>query len=169
MLNLNIISGRTFLRSVEGHIGLGPAGARPGDQLGAVLGLGTPLLLRPKRGGSFQVVGDCYIPGLNDAKALLGPLPGGWSVQWLAPLNDRRDRLPVLFNSETENLSEEDPRLADLPHDWEEFEREWEYGDARNAKWFKNTKTGRILNSDPRMHPEALKPRGVSVREIELI
>lgn len=145
------------------------ANSFPGDQWGVVLGLGTPLLLRPKRGGNFQVVGNCYIPGLNDAKALLGPLPGGWSVQWRPPKNDRRVILPVFLNSEIQSLSEADPRLNDLPHDWEKFEREWEYGDPANAKWFKNTKTGEILNSDPRMHPEALKARGVDVREIELI
>ncbi|CAO2653288.1 Nn.00g026990.m01.CDS01 [Neocucurbitaria sp. VM-36] len=168
-LNIGLTCGRTFLQTVEGHIGLGPPGARSGDQVCVILGCGSVLLLRPSSDGCFLVVGDCYIPDFNDAKALLGPLPEPWSVQLRQNGDNRSSFLPQFFNSETQNLSEEDPRLGKLPYDWEKFDRGWEYGDPENAQWYRNTTTGEIINSDPRMSPEALEARGAKVQTITLI
>ena len=134
-----------------------------------ILGCTSVLLLRPRSDGCFLVVGDCYIPEFNDAKALLGPLPESWSVQVRGRSDDRQGYFPHFFDSEGQSLSEKDPRLGNLPHNWERFNRDWEYGDPLNAQWYKNTITGEIINSDPRMSPEALKARGVKVQTITLI
>ena len=62
-----------------------------------------------------------------------------------------------------------DPRLELLPSEWETFEVEEARDEAERVAWFKNHRTGEILNSDPRMLPEPLKGHGVDVRTIQLV
>ncbi|KAF2441983.1 hypothetical protein P171DRAFT_474502 [Karstenula rhodostoma CBS 690.94] len=54
----------------NGDVGLAPASTRPGDQVFYVAGGATPLVLRGCTDGGltqhYEVVGDCYVLGMND-------------------------------------------------------------------------------------------------------
>ena len=66
--------GRSFIKTREGYIGLAPQTAVPGDHVCILLGCSTPILLRPAPNNQFQVVGECYVHGLMNGEAFLGPL-----------------------------------------------------------------------------------------------
>ena len=66
---------RSFIETREGYIGLAPRTAQPGDQVCVFLGCPIPMLLRPAPNLRYQVVGACYIYGLMQGEAFLGPLP----------------------------------------------------------------------------------------------
>lgn len=72
-------SGLPLIFSEDGFVGVGPYGARPGDQAFALLGCQALMLLRHHE-GRHQVVGPCFIHDLNWGEALLGPLPGQYTV-----------------------------------------------------------------------------------------
>jgi hypothetical protein len=104
--------------------------------------------------------------GLGDAVSLLGPLP----AETIVRVYCRRQRLDHRFFSSSTGLeTTEDPRLPPLSSEWERFEREWTPDDPEPCTWFRNTVTGEEINSDPRMLPEALKARGVSLRTFQLL
>ncbi len=46
-----------------------------------MLGCASPIVLRATSSGKYNVIGESFTYGLNDAMALLGPLPDGWVVQ----------------------------------------------------------------------------------------
>ncbi|KAL1604121.1 hypothetical protein SLS60_005714 [Paraconiothyrium brasiliense] len=61
------LSRRLFFTQ-NGDVGLAPASTRPGDEVFYVAGGATPLLLRLIDGGGlrYEVVGDCYLLGMNE-------------------------------------------------------------------------------------------------------
>ena len=126
------------------------------------------MLLRPQSGDKYTVIGACYAHGLMDAEALLGPLPEDWTIRII---EDSGEYLTVqqFFNSKTDVLTTEDPRLAPLADQWEKLEREKTRDDPEIFRDFRNKSTGEIMNSDPRLLPQALKERGVKLRTLELI
>ncbi|KAM0798112.1 heterokaryon incompatibility protein-domain-containing protein [Usnea florida] len=67
-------SKRSFIITEEGYIGIAPRATKPGDRVCVLLGCRTPLLLRKTSGLQSQVVGECYIHGVMDGEAFLGPL-----------------------------------------------------------------------------------------------
>ncbi|PVH80371.1 hypothetical protein DL98DRAFT_588478 [Cadophora sp. DSE1049] len=54
-----------------GYLGLGPVGIEAGDRICIFLGFSTPFVVRPRDGGGYLVVGECYIYGLMDGEALV--------------------------------------------------------------------------------------------------
>lgn len=63
------LSRRLFFTK-DGDVGLAPADTRPGDEVFYVAGAATPLVLRAvddDRVRHFEVVGDCYLLGMNDS------------------------------------------------------------------------------------------------------
>lgn len=189
-LALSLLPGRAFVRTKEGYFGLAPGVARKGkiswcssvsqtqlivifldDIIAVFLGCETPILLRPLPGNEFQVLGECLIPGLNDANALLELLPSSWKAQ---VFNDETCLFTNLrfLNSETGIMSDEDPRLGPLPEGWEVVERgERTNKDPRVFRRFRGMVKGksRVVNWDPRMEPEALRVRGVELRSFVLV
>lgn len=140
------------------------ANLREGDIISVLLGCDTPMLIRPDPDGeTFTVVGPAFINGLHDATALLGPLPEPWQVQ---VFRDRAGRPTIyrVFNPETGELSDEDPRLDPPPDEWMRIRRDRTENDPLIFQCFTNTRTGETINHDPRMSPEALMARGVDIR-----
>jgi hypothetical protein len=138
-----------------------------GDLICIVMGCNAPLLLRQKGSKGFQVVGDCYVHGLTDSTGLLGPLPEPWHV-----LNDYDSFgfwLQFFHNPETGVTTLEDPRLGKLPPSWERVESIRIKGDPEILARFKNTITGEVINSDPRLCSNVLKERGVDLQSYRLI
>ncbi|KAF2811268.1 uncharacterized protein BDZ99DRAFT_415778 [Mytilinidion resinicola] len=161
--------GRTFVAAEEGHIGLGPASAKPGDLICVLLGSEIPIFLRASPLGRFLVVGSGYVHGLSDATALLGSLPEHWRVQVRVGVFGEDSY--SLCNSTTGSRvpMSEDPRLGPLDNGWEAIERDRVHGDPAIFEMYRNRITGEEMDSDPRMRPEALKARGVKIQTFPLI
>jgi hypothetical protein len=123
------------------------------------------MLLRSVEDGSFQVVGPCHMHGLMDGEALLGPLLQPWIIQmrrvhgWWAQ---------HFYNSETEDLVMEDPRLPQLDEQWERYQGDGILQDPSYLYTYMNKETGEV-RSDPRMSSEALIERGIELRKFSLI
>jgi len=100
-------------------------------------------------------------------ESLLGPLSHPWSFR--SRRNVVAIREPSFWNAETNSSSLDDPRLGDLPHEWEKIELKRTPDSALICSPHRNKITGDIVNSDPRMFPDALRARGVKLEEFCLI
>lgn len=137
-----------------------------GDHLCVLLGCSIPILLRPKPNNQFQVVGRCFQDGLDRAEAILGPLEEQIKVQMY--MIDGAF-MPRFFNSAEDKLYNNDPRLGDLPAEWEKLEVRRTRDDPLNVVRYRNKESGEIINSDPRLFPDALRARGVALETYRLI
>jgi hypothetical protein len=106
-----------FVVSANGYVGVGPIGSQIRDEVFAVLGCRSLMLLRPSSDRrSYQVVGPCFVHGFNWGEALLGPLPDGFTViPRFQP--SRSGHLSHYVNLKTETESMWDPRI-----EWQELE-----------------------------------------------
>jgi len=115
----------------------------------------------------WQVVGECYVHGLGDAVSFLGPLPQGWKgeIDWDSNgLQSHRYR-----NSSNGIVSRHDPRLDPISSEWEQLHDERTSDDPEIFERYRNTITGETINSDPRLFPDELKARGVSLKTFQLV
>ncbi|KAM5375412.1 hypothetical protein ACJZ2D_005973 [Fusarium nematophilum] len=101
------------------------------------------------------------------------PPTGPWLVQIFDHFDQEFRWYPRFFNPETNTLTAEDPRLGPL-EGWEripleELGRELTGDDPQIYGFFGNTVDGRVVDSDPRMTPEALEARGVKLETFTLI
>jgi hypothetical protein len=138
-----------------------------GDLVSLILGYYNPIILRPLPSGQFVVVGESYIHGLNDATGLLGPLPAPW--KGIFRVDSMGRHLHLYYNSVTRQSTPEDPRLDLLPSNWQRLSYERIEDDPEIFQRFKDTITGEVVNSDPRLTPEALMARGVELTTFRLI
>ncbi|KAI0155156.1 HET-domain-containing protein [Xylariaceae sp. FL1272] len=154
----------------NGYIGMICGRPQIGDQIFIIPGCDVPLLLRPTSRGKYEVVGDYYVHGIMDGEVLLGALPPSWQINVWA--NKRNGRSEHRFNNRDQCLStRQDPRVdaIALPDEWENVDFEWSRSDPVHCKKFRNKETGKVINSDPRLFPEALRARGVSLETITLV
>jgi hypothetical protein len=132
-----------------------------------MLGYDAPLFIREAADGTYHVVGEGIVYGLHDATCLLGPLPEPWAVQMFPDLVGE----PTLYrylNSETRDLTDEDPRLAPL-QGWTRVHDEGRTADdPETIQKYENMSTGERINYHPGMALEALKLRGVALRSFRL-
>ena len=127
-----------------------------GDKIVVVLGSEAPLILRPQENGNYRLVGEGIVYGIHHGIGLLGPLP----EPWVAKVDTRDLRsFCEFFNTETGDYTKEDPRLPSLKDgDWERVEdHETAAGDPLVYDYFRNKVTGEVMNSDPRLLPDALE------------
>ncbi|EXL76500.1 hypothetical protein FOPG_08773 [Fusarium oxysporum f. sp. conglutinans race 2 54008] len=158
---------RTWLTlTYEGYLGVVMSEPQQDDRVFILLGSDVPLLLRPTGEGKFLVVGQCFVPGLMDAEAILGPLPQGWTIQMRHSYNGREATWFINTLSGLETI--EDPRLPILPPDWEVIHRRSGPDDPDFLRNFRNNVTGEVINHDPRVLP-MLKSRDIPLRKIQLI
>lgn len=139
-----------------------------GDFICVLLGCHMPMILRPTSAGEvFEIIGPCLVHGIMDTEALLGPLPKPWIVEFY------RDNLGYarlhFRNTETKDLTVEDPRLGPLMPEWKRFDQDRMPDDPRWFAYFKNNTTGEVMNSDPRMLPGELKKRGIKLETFYLV
>ena len=148
--------GRVLFRSWEGHVGMAPQAARPGDIVTVLLGANFPVILRPNRRGQHQTIGACYFEGFMEGKALLGPYPGNYrAVYWL----DRAVGHYILayVNNDTGGLRYSDPRIRSMSSNDDH--------PAQDEAWKSDIRA--FENSQ--LTPEALRKRGVDTEVFELI
>ena len=131
-----------------------------------LLGCSTPIVLRPVTKG-YKVIGDCYVHGLNDATALLGPIPSPWRVI-LTRITAYSYRYEY-FNPDTKEKTIHDPRLAPLDAEWKHIPSNRSKDDPRVYEIFENVVTGEIRNADPRLTSEALLKQGVKLEKFALV
>jgi hypothetical protein len=170
-----ILLGRTFFMTSEGYMGLCPIFAEVGDYICVALGCNSSLILHPLPGSTeFRLRGDCYTHGLMRGEALLGRLPEPWKLRMLeTPKSD----FPFYCN-DGNVVTQRDPRLPPLPFGWRELYG-WDidnvYGHEHDDDgepmdiWFENISTKEIVRYDPRLTSEALKARGVDIKEFTVV
>lgn len=153
---------RTFSTTTKGYIGLVPKSTRAGDEICIILGCQTPLVLRSDGRGNRKIVGQCYVHGIMEGEALLGPLPNGWRK---ANEYSRQygGNWPVIVHNETGQLMTEDPRLGNLPPGW--TRETWD--DDPYVRYVREDGVKPTFpDKDPRMTYEALEARGVKFDDI---
>ncbi len=131
----------------EGYIGLAPKATRPGDQICVLLGCDKPLVLRPTSSLQYQVVGECYVYGLGDGKAFLGPLPENY--QAILVFLEAQGSYRGFVNKDTGHVQYNDPRISDV-------------SEGLRARF----PDGSIV---PVLTPDILTRRGVKLQEFDLI
>lgn len=126
------------------------------------------MLLRPidESNKTFHLVGICFVPGLMDGESLLGPLPDNWKLQMIFK---NGSYVPTYINTSTVNIQSQDPRLQPLGPNWVEITRERTQDDPYFFQWFQNEQSSQIMNSDPRLLPDALKERGILLEHFKLV
>jgi hypothetical protein len=156
-------------------MGLCPIFAEVGDYICVALGCNSSLILHPLPGSTeFRLRGDCYTHGLMRGEALLGRLPEPWKLRMLeTPKSD----FPFYCN-DGNVVTQRDPRLPPLPFGWRELYG-WDidnvYGHEHDDDgepmdiWFENISTKEIVRYDPRLTSEALKARGVDIKEFTVV
>ncbi|KAL8841284.1 MAG: hypothetical protein Q9176_003377 [Flavoplaca citrina] len=160
----SMIKGKVLFITTDGRLGLAPEATVSGDLVCVILGCRYPLVLRPSNNSSHEVVGECYIDGIMDGEALLGELPKNWMFV-CKNFPELHNQYVVVFDSETQTVHLHDPRLGPLPAGWRIGNHKNDYAYNR----FVNDMTGEDTGYDPRLEPEALKARGVDLREFRLV
>lgn len=160
---INVCEGRCLVHTKDGHVGLAPGSAQPGDQVGVILGCHTPLVLRRLTDDEWAVIGECYIHGLMDGEALLGQLPDGFEFV--------RNSIPgagqygAYINRHIGVIQITDPRLGPLPPGWEIGTHE--HGDY--LSFFVNKELDIGCWDDPRLLPDALRERQIQLHAFKLV
>ena len=161
---------RSLFRMKEGYIGLAPEVAQVGDQVYVILGCDAPLILRPTMNNEWQVVGRCYIDGVEDGRVFLGDLPKPYrrvirfeevSGKWW----------PAYLNQQTGDILVEDPRLGPLPPGWRvkrhKHQNAWDWYTDDDFEEDRNQQ--QKLPGDPRWTVDALRRRGVILQNFKLV
>ena len=100
--------GRSLARTDGGHLLLAPAHTQVGDIVAVLLGLSTAMILHPQPDTKSQVVGVCFVHGLNFGEALVGPLHQDW--QFMKRIYS--DHWEVIFrNQQTGTITVFDQRI----------------------------------------------------------
>ena len=166
--NIDNLECMSYFATSQGYFGFGPTTIRPDDRICILLGLFTPLIVRPVSQSSYRVMGWCYVHGLMDSEALLGALPKPWRIEQ----HFLRRQFPIYVNDETGYSGREDPRLASLPADWRRLDMDDLVIDADDpvaVDYFRNVVTGVTINYDPRLTRDALQQRGIRLETIDLV
>ncbi|QDS74145.1 hypothetical protein FKW77_001233 [Venturia effusa] len=147
----NNVDDRAMFETQAGHIGLAPRFAAPGDEVFAVVGSAYPMILRKKADDLYEVVGPCYIAGLQQGEAILGPMPEDWRRVMFRL--DSMGHVPRFYNERTGEVSVIDPRLRNWPVDT------FQYSPSRFSKY-----PGRYI-----VNASDLQKQGIHARYIDLV
>jgi hypothetical protein len=102
-------------------IGLARGLAQTGDRVCVFFGHDCPMLLRLVSDSKFLVVGECFMHHLSEGQALLGNLPN--NVQAVRVEQPSGGRRWGFKDSNSGNISYEDPRLSSFPIDHTQYRR----------------------------------------------
>jgi hypothetical protein len=165
------LRGRRLFRTHSGMLGLCPAWVSKGDIAVAALGCASPLVLRATEENRYQVGGECFVHGMMNGEALLGPLSPGSRC-------GRRDvagNLRAVVVNGNGVPTQLDPRAGPLPTGWsvhygvsDEPDVEIEDGELK-TQWFYCSETKEWTGFDPRLTSENLKKMGVDIQEFVLV
>lgn len=187
------LANKCFFTTDKAQMGLGPPGLQAGDHLFVLLGCSAPLVLRPVASTipattisttlepvpinnvQYHVVGKTWVHGLMYGEALLGSLPPNIALQ-MRRVDTGREYWTIHFqNTDTSEISQEDPRLGPLPEGWEALQgssgsdHERTEDDPYFFTRFRDTRSGEIINADPRLLAEELRKKGVNLMDVQLV
>ena len=164
------VLGKSLLWMREGYIGLAPEETQVGDQVYLILGCGAPIILRPKPNDEWQVVGGCYVHGVEKGRVFLGDLPDRYRhVMRFEEVSGRY--WAAYLDQQTNEILVEDPRLGPLPPGW----RVKRHKEENAWDWYTDEDSGQEENippkvpGDPRWKVDALKRRGVKLQTLKLV
>ncbi|KAM3417190.1 hypothetical protein BST61_g5450 [Cercospora zeina] len=162
-----LVHDRSFIELDNGLIGMTSATCEETDIVAVILGCPLAIVLRQHSSGRSQVVGPAYIHGRMDGEGFLGPLGPNNIVQvgvaagWYGGCSIR--------NLSTDEVFEEDPRLGKVPASWVRTQAVRMPADPLHFVRFRDLATGKTINGDPRLLPDALRARGVPLKPLKLV
>jgi Heterokaryon incompatibility protein (HET) len=167
------LPGGALFTAVEGHIGLCPASARPGDRISIALGCTTPLMLRLVSGrkNRYLVGGECFVASLTSCEGLLGPIYDDWTDD-IVIVDGRTTRAWIRSTGSQTQLN---PRAGPFPPGWRVRyglngdESEIDADGNMKSQWFENVETGERCWYDPRLRSQSLRARGVDIQDFLLV
>lgn len=140
-----------------------------GDDVFILLGCKVPVILRPRYSEVYELIGCCYLHGVMDGEALLGPLGFPWEMS----IRNRSGNAQIAYyNVNAGKHRHTDPRLDKIPCPslWEDISWNYSREGPNNCTKFRNKATGEVINSDPRLSMEALNERGLpGGKKVEMI
>ena len=168
----SLATGRAFFITCDGNVGLAPSAVTTDDILVGLLGVDSVMAFREAGNGFFRVVGEAYLDGFTTGETLLGKFKNSW-VRMSRFDEETKAYWPAYFNKRTREIQVDDPRLGPLPEGW----KIQEHKEMRLWNWYVREDDLEIARqseyerwrSDPRLAPEWLKKRGVSLEEYKLI
>ncbi len=111
----------------------------------------------------FQVLGECYVQGLNDGEAILGNLP---SHRRVIRYDENSDTWSdALVDDRTGDVLTLHPALRQMEEGW----RIHNQGKLDGTQRYFNSNTGEISDLHPNLSVDALRKRGVELRSFDLI
>jgi hypothetical protein len=115
-ISSDCLVGRNLLKTDDGYIGVAPRNAQVGDQIVALAGGYSPVILRPSKQDSskYHLIGSCYVEGFMWLEGFLGPLPANHRYVAHHTPGENYVSFKVL-NSETQGFTAGDPRLMSWP------------------------------------------------------
>jgi hypothetical protein len=116
---------------------------------------------------NFEIIGECYVDGLDNMSCLFGRLPDDWTSQF--------DKMKGGYGATHTYLRKDGkitkwhPLLEELPQEWIVFERERRLDDPSTFTCFRNVRTGEGRNSDPRLTATRLRARGIEIHSFVFV
>ncbi|GAW22793.1 hypothetical protein ANO14919_123360 [Xylariales sp. No.14919] len=134
-----------------------------------------------EEGNTYQVIGECVIPGLEDSIRLLGPLPHPWAIE--IALNAGGQGVARYRNIETREITDSDPRVTasrDEEWEWEPLREDTtalsessggsgDDGSFLTGQASMHKTRGQVAGYDPRLEPEAIEAHGVRLETLTLV
>ncbi|KAI0425713.1 heterokaryon incompatibility protein-domain-containing protein [Xylaria sp. FL1042] len=114
-----MLAGRKLMYGSGGYIGTVPVPTQRGDEVCVLLGCHTPMVLRRVGDNVFRIVGECYVLGISEGEALLGPLPDGTRRVFASDV--KSGVYSYFVNDRTGYQGLMDPRLPKLLSGLEDF------------------------------------------------
>jgi hypothetical protein len=112
-----------------------------GDLVYTILGVESPMILRPVSKGIYLVVGPCLLHGFMNVESILGVLLKDWDFI-LTRDRGYPEKSCVFINKAIGQLTKDDPRLSPLAAPWH-----------RDAEMYRNSEIGEVTARDPRLTP----------------
>ncbi|KAH7392149.1 heterokaryon incompatibility protein-domain-containing protein [Phaeosphaeria sp. MPI-PUGE-AT-0046c] len=165
LLRATVVEGSFIFKTRKGYVGFSCQQTMPGDKVAVLLGSSCPVILREKDDGRYIFIGCAYVHGIMDGEALLGPLNNHSVIVDY----DSNGEIQVFVDASTKTETLHDPRLGALPAEWDQIVTNDRLWPERKVRAYKNSNTGEILFSDPRLLPAALTDRGVPLQHLSLV
>ncbi|KAI1307154.1 hypothetical protein F5Y03DRAFT_405727 [Xylaria venustula] len=152
----------SFITTSQGLRELAPTHTALGDLFCVFLGCHMPMMVRPAElGHGFRIM---------DGEAILGVLPREPRSQTVEFYRDDiRVSVQHFRNTETGQLTTDDPRLGHLPDGWERIKQDRIVDDPRWFSRFVNKSSNASMNSDPRVRERRLKERGITFQNFNIV
>lgn len=116
-----MLADRKLMHGSGGYIGTVLQPTQEGDEVCMLLGCHTALVLRRIRNNTFHIVGECYVPGVMEGEAILGPLPD--SIRRIFAVDKKWGVYSQFLNTKSQSIQRTDLRLQSLILETQDFSK----------------------------------------------